>query len=323
MPASKAKKKRPVSAVAAMLEGITPDDLLDDDELDIGVDINYDSFNENHNKKDSPDAAELNISNSESIGQLSKLIKIPCNKIDLWQFTDRSELSMGDQEKLKTSIKELGQNQPALVRKNGERYELIFGHRRFKACQSLEIDLLCKVCSLDNEKAALIQISENVDREDISDFDRGSNFENLLSNKVFSNVKELAEKTHFSESKIYELLTFSKIPFHIKNMVKIEKLSSRTSSDLCSLTKDKKYDDYSDEIVRLINENPSRRDLRKAVDLKINSRTNKKEKKKVELNTITKSIRKDRVILTLSLDNKNIEKVASIEKEIERLLSEN
>jgi ParB family transcriptional regulator, chromosome partitioning protein len=322
MAGSKSVKKRPLSAVAAMMAGVTADDLLNDDDLDIDLDI--EDIEEDDIKEDLQSTKTIPYKSKPSniTEEFSPLLKISCDKIDLWQFTDRSELSMGDQEKLKMSIKELGQNQPALVRKKGERFELIFGHRRFKACQALGIYLLCKVCSLDNEKAALIQISENVDREDINDFDRGANFEKLLSNKVFSNIKELAEKTHFAESKLYELMTFSKIPFHIKKMVNTEKLSSRTSSDLCSLTNDKKYEDYSDEIVKLVNENPIRRDLRKCIDAKIRPKLNNNEDRTVELNSIIKSKRKDRVILTVSLDNKNLEKVAEIEKGIEQLLSE-
>ena len=73
-----------------------------------------------------------------------------------------------DMQKLLQSIAERGVLVPCLARQNGERYELISGHRRKAACQALGISTLPVIVKdMTREEAIITMVDSNVQREHI------------------------------------------------------------------------------------------------------------------------------------------------------------
>ena len=79
-----------------------------------------------------PDRKELK---SSDIVTYAKTTEIQVNTLQPRSSFDSEKLS-----ELIASIKEKGVLQPILVRRRGERYEIIAGERRFRAAQSLALD---------------------------------------------------------------------------------------------------------------------------------------------------------------------------------------
>ena len=73
-----------------------------------------------------------------------------------------------DMQKLLQSIAERGVLVPCLARQNGERYELISGHRRKAACQALGISTLPVIVKdMTREEVIITMVDSNVQREHI------------------------------------------------------------------------------------------------------------------------------------------------------------
>ncbi len=87
-------------------------------------------------------------------------------------------------------MKTNGQAQPCLVRPISHSpvfdYELIVGERRWRAAKIAEIDLLVMVDNLTDGQAAAIQIAENSNRKDLSDFSKGMNYSRLIDNGILT-----------------------------------------------------------------------------------------------------------------------------------------
>jgi ParB family chromosome partitioning protein len=77
-----------------------------------------------------------------------------------------------DDEKIKDlaqSIKSIGLQQPLVVRAVGDKFEIVAGHRRFKACLQVGvINIPCIIRELTDEQAEQVKAHENLYRADLS-----------------------------------------------------------------------------------------------------------------------------------------------------------
>lgn len=100
--------------------------------------------------------------------QALKAQLIPIALID---FGDRRREDYGDISDLVKSINEKGLIQPPAVHQRGDRYTLLAGGRRFKACQLIgfeEIPVRIYDQDLDELDIRSIELAENMDRKDLS-----------------------------------------------------------------------------------------------------------------------------------------------------------
>ncbi len=119
-------------------------------------------------------------------------------------------------QELMNSIEELGLLSPIKVRPEaGGRYKIIYGNRRYKACQMLGREAIpCIVSSATDEmEIYLEQIAENLTREGFSPIEEAEAFHKLLNDERFrSSTKFLSAKLGKPENYIknkMELLKFS------------------------------------------------------------------------------------------------------------------
>ena len=97
-----------------------------------------------------------------------KVEEIALDLIDGFEGHPFSVKDDEDMQKLLQSIAERGVLVPCLARQNGERYELISGHRRKAACESLGISTLPVIVKdMTREEAIITMVDSNVQREHI------------------------------------------------------------------------------------------------------------------------------------------------------------
>ena len=97
-----------------------------------------------------------------------KVEEIELDLIDGFEGHPFSVKDDEDMQKLLQSIAERGVLVPCLARQNGERYELISGHRRKAACQTLGISTLPVIVKdMTREEAIITMVDSNVQREHI------------------------------------------------------------------------------------------------------------------------------------------------------------
>ena len=97
-----------------------------------------------------------------------KVRVVPIHAID--EFPDHPFQVKNDEEmeRLVRSIDMNGVLTPVIARKNGERYELVSGHRRKRACEILGIEVIpIIVREMSRDEAIMTMVDSNLQREHI------------------------------------------------------------------------------------------------------------------------------------------------------------
>ena len=118
-------------------------------------------------------------------------------------FNSRLFFEEGRVNRLANSIKQLGLLHPVRVRENGPAYELAYGHRRVRAARLLGwTKIPAEVCSLSDEELLTFSLAENMERQDLSDYEIGLSFSRLHKkfSKTYDEIGSLAgcSKQHVS-----------------------------------------------------------------------------------------------------------------------------
>lgn len=127
-----------------------------------------------------------------------------------------------DEEKLKElaqSIKEHGLTQPIVVVYDGgmDKYEIVVGERRFRACQLAglnEIDAIVHK-RLSNQQMCALALIENIQREDLNPIETALGYRNLMSQFEISQT-DLAQYCGKSKAAVSNALRLLELPEHIQ-----------------------------------------------------------------------------------------------------------
>lgn len=94
---------------------------------------------------------------------------IPLDALNVPHEALRSHIAPESIEELARSIAELGQLTPLIVIPEGASYEIIAGHRRYLALKWLgKTHAMCFVTTRPPDQAALIRLTENIQRQDLN-----------------------------------------------------------------------------------------------------------------------------------------------------------
>lgn len=153
-----------------------------------------------------------------------------------------------DEEKLielMASIREHGIIQPVTLRKVGERYEVVAGHRRVSACKRIGLAVISSIVRvLDDAKTDEIRMHENLYREDINPVDEARYIRRVID---VHNVDpaELSRMTGKSEAYLrarYDLLDY---PDYLIDVVEQEMVSLTAAQWLARITNDVVRKEYT------------------------------------------------------------------------------
>ena len=130
-------------------------------------------------------------------------------------------------EELAQSIREHGLLEPIVVRRlpGEERYEIVAGERRFRACQLAGIhEPLVLLRELDDQKAFELSIIENIQREDLNALEFAVALRKLIDQYGYTQ-ESLAGRLGKNRSTISNALRLLKLPEPIQDDVLTGKLS--------------------------------------------------------------------------------------------------
>lgn len=109
---------------------------------------------------------------------------VPISRIEADPDQPRKQFTEEELAELAASMNRLGQLQPVALRKTGRSgyYRLVFGERRWRAAQQGGIgELQAMVWEMDDEAAFIAQVSENVNREDMTPMEEAAAYARLAS----------------------------------------------------------------------------------------------------------------------------------------------
>jgi len=91
-------------------------------------------------------------------------------------------------------------------------YEVVFGHRRHRACLDLGIPVLALIREVTDTQLWVAMFAENLDRENLSPYETGVMYRNALSRRLFASQDELAAKIGRSKGHISQAMQVAGLP---------------------------------------------------------------------------------------------------------------
>lgn len=92
-------------------------------------------------------------------------------------------------------VESQGNVQPVVLRPSPERegrYEVVFGHRRTRACRECGLPVLAVVMPLKDAELFLMMERENRSREDLSPWEQGESYRRALQSGLYRSLRQLA-----------------------------------------------------------------------------------------------------------------------------------
>ena len=193
------------------------------------------------------------------VNSQEKVCTVPLSLID--DFADHPFQVRDDEdmERLVQSIDNNGVLNPVILRKNGERYELIAGHRRKHACLRLGISgIPAIVRELSRDEAVVEMVDSNLQREHILTSEKAFAYKmkmDAMKRKAgrpkensrplvedFSTADIIGQDTGESGRQIQRYIRLTELIPELLTMVDEEKIAFRPAVELSYLTEDEQRD---------------------------------------------------------------------------------
>lgn len=166
-------------------------------------------------------AAKLRIAELEQAGQSGGVRVLALNIIERNPWQPRRVF---DRERLQELAENIRRNlllQPIIVRENPKRpgfFQIVAGERRYRAHELLEwTEINVIVVEMTDEQMALLALSENIQREDLTDYEIGMSISSIESH--FPTLKEVGETVGVSRTQLYRLRSFGRLPEFIQGQL--------------------------------------------------------------------------------------------------------
>ncbi|GHF43136.1 chromosome partitioning protein ParB [Streptomyces mashuensis] len=163
-----------------------------------------------------PDSAVV----PESVARETHFAELPLDAITPNPRQPREEFDEDALAELVTSIQEVGLLQPVVVRQLGaERYELIMGERRWRACRKAGLERIPAIVrATEDEKLLLDALLENLHRAQLNPLEEAAAYDQLLKDFRCTH-EELANRIGRSRSKITNTLRLLKLAPEVQKKV--------------------------------------------------------------------------------------------------------
>jgi len=152
---------------------------------------------------------------STSKGTDNGLVELNVYEIDDNPFQPRREFSESEIASLSESLKEHDMLQPVLVRRIGDRYQLISGERRLRAAiQAGWSKVPARIREADDRLVAELAIVENLQRKDLNPIEKAMSFKRYLQEHSCTQ-DDLARRLKIDRSTIANLMRLLELPDNV------------------------------------------------------------------------------------------------------------
>src|SRR5579875_3095714 len=158
--------------------------------------------------------------------QQGKITDVELKEIDPESFIIRSDF--GDVSQLADSIRLLGLLEPLVIREKicmPYRYQLLAGHRRFRAC----------IVNVTDKDAYLIALCENVQRKSLNPLEEAMAYSNYVHKRGWGGLTELAKNIGKSPAYVHAMIRILDLPREVQNMVASGEIGPFVAAELTGL----------------------------------------------------------------------------------------
>ncbi|WP_132946823.1 nucleoid occlusion protein [Tumebacillus sp. BK434] len=161
--------------------------------------------------------------------------QIPIDQIVSSPYQPRTIFDDERIEELAQTIRTHGMIQPIVVRKVGDRYELIAGERRWRACTKLGMESIPAIIrELTDTQAASVAVIENLQREGLTAIEEAVAYAKLLELHGLTQ-ESLAQRLGKGQSTIANKLRLLNLPQAVQESLMARKISERHARALLAL----------------------------------------------------------------------------------------
>ena len=198
----------------------------------------------------------------------NEIIELYLDDIIPNRFQPREKFDSEALKELSTSIKEHGVIQPIIVRKIGEKYEIIAGERRYKASALAGLTKIPAIIrNLDDKEASKVALLENLQRKDLTAIEEARTYQKILELDSMTQ-EELGRTMGKSQAAIANKLRLLALTDEVQEALLNDQISERHARSLLNVTN---ANEQVEMLERVINNRMTVRELDHAIRfLKLN-----------------------------------------------------
>ena len=175
--------------------------------------------------------APVGYVNKEVVGasepqDTADILRIPVDMIEPNPFQPRMSFDQDALQELAASIKTFGLIQPITVRKKtADRYQIISGERRFKACRLAGMDMVPAYIRDANDQGMLeMAIVENIQRENLDPIEVAMSYQRRIEECRLTQ-EQMADRVGKKRASVTNYLRLLKLPAKVQHDLKVGLLS--------------------------------------------------------------------------------------------------
>jgi len=177
------------------------------------------------------------------------LMDLDIDRIEPADIQPRGVFKEDKLEELAQSIRHNGIIQPLVVRRDGDRFKIVAGERRWRAAQKAGLHRVpCIVKDVSRDNVWELSLIENIQREELNPIEEANAYRNLLENRELTQ-EQLAERVGKDRSSVANALRLLKLPIEIQRLVEESKLSMGHARALLSIDSTEQQIAFAKEII--------------------------------------------------------------------------
>lgn len=164
-----------------------------------------------------------------------EVVQLPVHLIEPSPYQPRAVFDDERIDELCQTIRTHGIIQPVVVRKNGERYELVAGERRLRAVKKLELETIPGIVrEFSDSQAASMALIENLQREGLTAIEEATAYQQLIDLHGLTQ-ESLAQRLGKGQSTIANKLRLLQLPQSVQEALLNKQLTERHARALLGL----------------------------------------------------------------------------------------
>ena len=172
---------------------------------------------------------------ARAVDAAGSVLQVDIDLIEPSPYQPRTRFAQAALEELAQSIRSTGIIQPLVVRRRGQRYQLLAGERRWRAAQLSGMHRVPAVVQdVPDEKALEITLVENLQREDLNAIEQAHAFERLID-EFHLTQEEAAARTGKDRVTVANALRLLKLEPSIRELVEEGRVSAGHARALLSI----------------------------------------------------------------------------------------
>ena len=180
----------------------------------------------------------------------SDVLRIPVDLIEPNPFQPRMSFDPEALQELADSIRTFGLIQPLTVRKKGDKYQIISGERRYRACIMAGMDMIPAYIRDANDQGMLeMAIVENIQRENLDPIEVAMSYQRLMEECRLTQ-EQMADRVGKKRASVANQLRLLKLPAKVQHDLKVGLVSVGHAKVLLGVEDPKVQEMLCDLIVR-------------------------------------------------------------------------